>query len=63
MDKWQYIVKTIENGKPKDFPLNKDYSVPLEEWLNKKGSDGWELICFPSNDTNTGMAVFKKRMD
>ena len=50
MDKWEYIVgvqlsRPIDRG---EVSLNErtiiDHQTPPEIWLNKNGTEGWELV-------------------
>jgi hypothetical protein len=69
MEKWEYIEVTApmrEDGKAVRIYLNGVEALPetsasvLYEYLNKLGSDGWEMINFAFYPNRTAFYYFKR---
>lgn len=51
VQKWEYLVATFQQGVTKN--------IDLQDWLNEKGSMGWEAISFLYMPNNAVQVVFK----
>ena len=51
MDKWEYLNEEVDSAL---------WGNQLREYLNRKGSDGWELAAFTSPVCKKPTAIFKR---
>ena len=59
MEKWEYSIEVFNWG---DFPNHRVATDSLKEYLNKKGSYGWELVSIDKTSEELDTFYFKRRV-